>query len=367
MNGSNEDIGGIKERHWEIYRSIYLFFLVWIGGAARAHVKVGTQAVCQPDWLAVIVINHYQVPQITVDQSSCDTQLDVPTLTCAPGAHSVDESGFEKIVGATTTKATRETLEKVHKGADQVKQVWLQPLRGELEAMKMKEPEGVSDYITRVHTMVKQLTRNGETLTDSRVVEKILRLLTDKFENVFCAIEDSKDIENITINDLAISLEAHEQRKLKKKQESLDVALQTNMTVKDIKEEKAINQPNFNKIIVVEDAVVVEAVVLIARVVNAIIRGVSERATENHKTALAIIVASQATMQGIMTYEVDGTVMMANEEVAPEIDTIWYLDTAASNHMYGDKLLLVEMKEVVDERVAFGDESKVRMKGRATP
>ncbi|GJW27365.1 retrovirus-related pol polyprotein from transposon TNT 1-94 [Tanacetum coccineum] len=219
---------------------------------------------------------------------------------------SVDESGFEKIVGATTTKGARETLEKVHKGADQVKQVWLQPLRGELEAIKMKEPEGVSDYITHVHTMVNQLKRNGETLTDSRVVEKILRLLTDKFENVFCAIEDSKDIENITINDLAISLEAHEQRKLKKKQESLDVALQTNMTSTNL---------------VTEEDVKVDGVIM-------------------------------------MTYEVDGTVMMANEEVAPKIDTIWYLNTAASNHMYGDKLLLVEMKEVVDECVAFGDESK---------
>ncbi|GKE22112.1 hypothetical protein Tco_1433624, partial [Tanacetum coccineum] len=41
----------------------------------------------QPDWPTVIVINHYQAPQITAGQSGCDTQPDVPTLTCAPGAH----------------------------------------------------------------------------------------------------------------------------------------------------------------------------------------------------------------------------------------------------------------------------------------
>ncbi|GJU58197.1 retrovirus-related pol polyprotein from transposon TNT 1-94 [Tanacetum coccineum] len=91
--------------------------------------------------------------------------------------HSVDESWFEKIVGATTAKEAWETLEKVYKGAERVTQVRLQTLRGELEAMKMKESEGVSDYITRVQTMVNQLKRNGETLTDSRVVEKVLRLL----------------------------------------------------------------------------------------------------------------------------------------------------------------------------------------------
>ncbi|GJS87006.1 hypothetical protein Tco_0769642 [Tanacetum coccineum] len=46
-----------------------------------------TGCVSQPDWPAVIVINHYQAPQITAGQSGCDTQPDVPTLTCAPGAH----------------------------------------------------------------------------------------------------------------------------------------------------------------------------------------------------------------------------------------------------------------------------------------
>ncbi|GKF67264.1 hypothetical protein Tco_0196943, partial [Tanacetum coccineum] len=46
-----------------------------------------TGCVSQPDWPAVIVINHYQASQITVGQSGCDTRPDVPTLTCAPGAH----------------------------------------------------------------------------------------------------------------------------------------------------------------------------------------------------------------------------------------------------------------------------------------
>jgi gag-polypeptide of LTR copia-type/Domain of unknown function (DUF4219) len=87
----------------------------------------------------------------------------------------VDESGFEKIAGATTSKEVWDILEKMFKGADRVKQVRLQTLRGELESMKMKESESVSDYITRVQAVVNQLIRNGEALTDAQVVEKILR------------------------------------------------------------------------------------------------------------------------------------------------------------------------------------------------
>ena len=50
----------------------------------------------------------------------------------------VDESGFEKIARATTLKEAWDTLEKVFKGTDRVKQVHLQTLRGELESIKMR-------------------------------------------------------------------------------------------------------------------------------------------------------------------------------------------------------------------------------------
>jgi gag-polypeptide of LTR copia-type len=74
-------------------------------------------------------------------------------------------------------------------------------------------------YLTtsRVQAVVNQLIRNGETLTHARVVEKILRSLTDNFENVVCAIKESKDIAKLSVDELAGSLEAHEQCKRKKK------------------------------------------------------------------------------------------------------------------------------------------------------
>jgi gag-polypeptide of LTR copia-type len=111
-------------------------------------------------------------------------------------------------------------LEKIFKGADRVKQVCLQTLRGELESMKMKESESVSDYIKRVQAVVNQLIRNDEALTDARVMEKILRSLIDNFENVVCAIEESKDLAKLTVDELADSLEAHEQCKRKKRRKT---------------------------------------------------------------------------------------------------------------------------------------------------
>ena len=66
-------------------------------------------------------------------------------------------------------------------------------------------------------------------------MEKILRTLTDNFESIVCAIEESKDLTTLTINMLAGSLEAHEQQKKNKKEETLEQALQTKALIKDEK------------------------------------------------------------------------------------------------------------------------------------
>jgi hypothetical protein len=46
-----------------------------------------------------------------------------------------------------------------------------------------------------------------------------------------------------------------------------------------------------------------------------------------------------------------------------ESDTIWYLDTGASNHMTGHKHLFAEMTEL-EGSVSFGDASNVEVKGK---
>jgi antitoxin component HigA of HigAB toxin-antitoxin module len=60
--------------------------------------------------------------------------------------------------------------------------------------LRMNNIQGVSDYITRVQTVTNQLKRNEENLSEQRVVEKILRSLTDMFENMVYVIKESKDL-----------------------------------------------------------------------------------------------------------------------------------------------------------------------------
>nr|KYP49670.1 hypothetical protein KK1_028538 [Cajanus cajan] len=89
----------------------------------------------------------------------------------------------------------------------------------------MEDKERVSEYITRVEKLANQLGRNGEPMPASRIVEKTLRSLTDDFESIACVIEESKDLSILSMEELAESLEAHEQRRRKMK-DTLDQALQ---------------------------------------------------------------------------------------------------------------------------------------------
>jgi GAG-pre-integrase domain/Zinc knuckle len=62
----------------------------------------------------------------------------------------------------------------------------------------------------------------------------------------------------------------------------------------------------------------------------------------------------------------EGFLLMAHNEVDTDNNTVWYLDSGASNHMCGHKHLFKEMRKVEDGHVSFGDASKVEVKGQGT-
>lgn len=53
---------------------------------------------------------------------------------------------------------------------------------------------------------------NGDAMLDSQIVQKVLRTLTDKFTYVVVSIEESKDTDTMSVDELQSSLVIHEQK-----------------------------------------------------------------------------------------------------------------------------------------------------------
>ncbi|XP_022989518.1 uncharacterized protein LOC111486578 [Cucurbita maxima] len=219
------------------------------------------------------------------------------------------------------------------------------------------------------------------------VVEKILRLLTDNFENVVYAKEESKDLAKF--DELVGSLEAHEQRK-RKKEELLDQALQTKVEVvetvgmvevvkttvtkksimrrdyrvrklvweRDVVEEEAANQ-TFSGINV-RNMITMQITVTPTNVKIVVKWGTLQKHVEPEKKV------EGTTNLAVEDVTDEGLILMAQDEENFNSNTLWYLDSGASNHMCGHEHLFKEMQKIEDGHVSFGDESKVEFKSRDT-
>ncbi|KAI9180455.1 hypothetical protein LWI28_004937 [Acer negundo] len=103
-------------------------------------------------------------------------------------------------------------MKKKYEGNARVKQSILLALHKEFETLEMKSGEKVSDYFSRVIFVANRIRVHGERMVDVTIVEKILRSLTDKFNYIVCSIEESKDIDSLSIDELQSSLIVHEQK-----------------------------------------------------------------------------------------------------------------------------------------------------------
>ena len=87
----------------------------------------------------------------------------------------------------------------------------------------MKDSETVDTFYTRVVGLINQLKYYGEAIDVQRVVEKILRSLPPRFENLVMTLEEHTDMTTFTIDELYASLINNEHR-LSRTQTSLEGA-----------------------------------------------------------------------------------------------------------------------------------------------
>ncbi|XP_049364349.1 uncharacterized protein LOC125829129 [Solanum verrucosum] len=184
-------------------------------------------------------------------------------------------------------------------------------------------------------------------MNDITIVEKILRSLTPKYDYVVSSIEESIDIDELSLDELQSSLLVHEQK------------MNRNSTF----DEQALKESTF-----------------ISSNCRGRGRGIGRgrgdrgnrdggnkygngnfRANDDYDKGCLM---RRKKSQILLRIRKETLLMAVHAENEPEEQTIWYVDTGCSNHMTGSKSSFTDINENFRSTASFGDLSTVNMMGK---
>jgi hypothetical protein len=253
--------------------------------------------------------------------------------------------------------------------------------------------------------IVNQMRRNGEALTDARITEKILRSLDPKFDFVVVvAIEESKEVDKLTVDELMSSLQAHEQKIIKRNgDKAIEHALQAKLSLKDRYEQGETSTSGYTTQGRSPQRRGGFQQFQERGSWNTGFRGRGGRYTtrggrgqqsftprgrrggynNRDKRNIQCYRCNQfghynTKCQGKAPLEVHehanyaeedansrgAAVLFVQQGLGETQENIWYLDSGASNHMCGQRDLFGDLDETIQGLVTFGDTSKVPFKGK---
>ena len=122
----------------------------------------------------------------------------------------VDDLNFRYIQNCKIAKEAWDKLEVAHEGTDGVKRSKLQMLTSQFESIRMEEGEKVADFNAKLIDITNRSCLLGEEYVESKIVRKILRSLPHRFQGKVIAIEESKNVDKIRLEELIGSLETFE-------------------------------------------------------------------------------------------------------------------------------------------------------------
>ncbi|XP_012442165.1 uncharacterized protein LOC105767199 [Gossypium raimondii] len=133
---------------------------------------------------------------------------------------------FTRIMACDSPKQAWEKLKEEFMGTDKTRQQQVMNLRRDFENLRMRESETIKQYSDRIMAIVNSIRLLGVDFTESRVVEKVITTLSEKFESKISSLEDSRDLSAISLSELINSLYALKQRRANRQEENPEAAFQ---------------------------------------------------------------------------------------------------------------------------------------------
>ena len=117
---------------------------------------------------------------------------------------------FKKISSTETAKEAWTILQTTYEVTKAVKDSKLQRFTTSFEEIKMEKDEAFDKFYAKLKDIVNSTFNLGETITEPKIVRKVLRSLPKRFHAKITEIEESKDIDKIPLTELVGYLQTYE-------------------------------------------------------------------------------------------------------------------------------------------------------------
>ncbi|KAK2632110.1 hypothetical protein EUGRSUZ_L01985 [Eucalyptus grandis] len=131
-------------------------------------------------------------------------------------------------------------------GDEKIRSMKVLNLLREFERQQMNDSELVKEYFNRLIEIAEKIRVLEIDLNDERLVQKILVSLPKKFEGTISSLENTRDLANIKLAELLNALQAQEHRRLMRREELVEGALQARVKSNDGGKGKKWNQSKEN-------------------------------------------------------------------------------------------------------------------------
>ncbi|XP_017420409.2 uncharacterized protein LOC108330436 [Vigna angularis] len=285
---------------------------------------------------------------------------------------------FNKISKAATAKEVWDILVKTYGDGDRNTKVKLQALRRQFEILVMDESETVVDYFDKVQELVNKMRACKDGISDEYIVDKILRTLSSRFDNVVVAIKETRRKETMEIEELFHSLEAHEFR-INEHKQCHEQALQARSQLKgwkgfkkggkmfkkgkDSQDQQGLESSGSGKMKNSKNSdaewkfdkknVKCYNYQKLGHYAEESWKG---EGAKNKPKKLANLAQEEDS-------DSEAVILMAQDDEKQPESTIWYLDSGCSTHMTGRKDWFVRMQGVEHEKIRFADNNNLEAEG----
>ncbi|XP_057432817.1 uncharacterized protein LOC130725621 [Lotus japonicus] len=123
----------------------------------------------------------------------------------------VSQDIFTRIMTIKSAFEVWNFLKDEYEGDEQIKGMQVLNLVREFEMQKMKESETIKEYANKLLSIANKVRLLGVEFSDSRIVQKILVTVPEKFEASLTSLENTKDLSKITLAELVSAMQAQEQ------------------------------------------------------------------------------------------------------------------------------------------------------------